>query len=82
MAAYSYSVTPFNKKKEQATVMLNNMVELRNIIQSEWSLAWVHTVWFHLYEILENAEIIYGQKNQKSVWEGWLKRGGESVLGW
>ena len=72
VAAYSYSVTPFNKKKEQATVMLNNMVELRNIIQSEWSLAWVHTVWFHLYEILENAEIIYGQKNQKSVWEGWL----------
>ena len=71
--AYSYSVTLFNKKKEQATVMLNNMADLRNIIQSEWSLAWVHTEWFHLYEILENAKIIYGQKNHKSGrvdWQG------------
>ena len=58
------------------------MADLRNIIQSEWSLAWVHTEWFHLYEILESAKIIYGQKKQKSVWEGWLKRDGESFLGW
>lgn len=73
MAAYSYSVTPFNKKKEQATVMLNNMVDLRNIIQSEWSLAWVHTVWFHLYEILENAKIIYGQKKSEECLGGGVK---------
>ena len=57
MEAYSYSVTLFNKKKEQATVMLNNMADLRNIIQSEWSLAWVHTEWFHLYEIPEKAKV-------------------------
>ena len=65
VVAHSYSVTLFKKKKKQTMVMLNNMVESQK--HAEWmkSCIRVYTVWFHLYEILENAKIIHGEKKSE-----------------
>lgn len=55
----------FNSGKEETNDTCNNMDKLQKKFSCEGARHKVCTIWFHFYEILEPANLFYGDRIQK-----------------
>lgn len=69
---YSHNGVPLSNEKEWVTDMYNDLEESQKHYFS-WKNR-LYKVWFHLCEVLEQTQIIYGDKSEDGCLEGRVER--------
>ena len=63
-AAHSYNEILLSNKRNEPLIHTIIWMNLKNVMLNLSQDTRAHTVWFHFYKLLEQAELLYGERKQ------------------